>query len=291
MFRVDAVQMPRSIDEETLMPETLLMCTPEGFAVNYEINPWMQHQIGNVSPELAAAQWRGLFDILSGLAEVKLMRGDPAWPDLVFTANAGLPLAREKKFILSNFKHPQRQGEKAIDRAWFEAAGWTCVDLPEDAIFEGAGDALFDSAGRLWVGGGPRSDETTPAHLARHVATPIHRLELVDPRFYHLDTCFCPLPEGYALYLPEAFGQASRDLLERIFGDRLIALTQDEGQQFCANAVCVGRTIVMNQATPRLRKLLGVLDFSIRETPLSEFMKSGGGAKCLTLCLEGWANG
>lgn len=267
------------------MPETLAMCTPEGFAVNYEINPWMKHQIGHVSPELAVAQWHGLFDKLSALADVKLMRGDPLWPDLVFTANAGLPLAREKKFILSNFKHPQRQGEKAIDRAWFEDEGWTCIDLPDGAVFEGAGDALFDHAGRLWVGGGPRSDETTPAHLARHITTPIHCLKLIDPRFYHLDTCFCPLPGGYALYLPEAFDEASRSLLTRSFGDKLIALTQEEGQQFCANAVCAGQVLVMNQATPRLKELLGGLGFLVLETPLSEFMKSGGSAKCLTLSL------
>lgn len=273
------------------MPETLVMCTPEGFAVNYEINPWMQHQIGHVSHELAITQWRGLFDKLTKLADVKLLRGDPSWPDLVFTANAGLPLAREKKIILSSFKHPQRQGEKEIDRAWFEAAGWTCIDLPEGAVFEGAGDALFDSEGRLWVGGGPRSDETTPTHLARHVAAPIHRLELVDPRFYHLDTCFCPLPTGYALYLPEAFDEASRDLLARSFGDKLISLTSEEGQQFCANAVCIWPVIIMNQATPRLIKLLNGLGFSVLETPLSEFMKSGGSAKCLTLSLDGWANG
>jgi N-dimethylarginine dimethylaminohydrolase len=271
------------------MPETLVMCTPDTFAVNYEINPWMQHQIGLVSPKLAVAQWHGLFDKLSVLAEIKLMRGNPAWPDLVFTANAGLPLPGEKKFILSNFKHPQRQGEKAINRIWFEDAGWACIDLPDSVIFEGAGDALFDSTGRLWVGAGFRSDVASPRHLACHIAAPIHRLELVDPRFYHLDTCFCPLPAGHALYLPEAFDEVSRNLLVHGFGDKLISLTPEEGQQFCANAVCIGNVIVMNQATPRLKELCGGLGFSILETPLSEFIKSGGSAKCLTLSLEGWA--
>jgi N-dimethylarginine dimethylaminohydrolase len=273
------------------MPETLLMCTPEGFTVNYEINPWMRGQIGSVSTELAVAQWRRLFDTLSTLATIELMHGDPLWPDLVFTANAGLPLAREKKFILSNFRHQERQGEKQIDRAWFEKAGWTCIELPDDVIFEGAGDALFDSDGRLWTGCGPRSCETVTAHLERHIEATIHRLSLVDPRFYHLDTCFCPVPGGYALYLPEAFDELSCDLLKQSFGDKLISLTPDEGQQFCANAVCAGRVIVMNQSSPRLVALLGGLGFSVLDAPLSEFMKSGGGAKCLTLSLEGWANG
>ncbi len=268
--------------------ETLLMCTPEGFAVDYEINPWMKNQAGRVSSALAAAQWRALFDQLSALAEVRLMTGDRAWPDLVFTANAGLPLPLDRKFILSNFRHPQRQGEKAIDRAWFEAAGWTCVELPAAAVFEGAGDALFDARGRLWLGGGPRSTDATPGCLADHVDAPIHRLTLVDPAFYHLDTCFCPLPGGAALYLPTAFDAASRQLLEREFGDALIALTPEEGRLFCANAVCADRTVLMNRATPRLQALLAALGFALRETPWSEFMKAGGSAKCLTLSLDGW---
>jgi N-dimethylarginine dimethylaminohydrolase len=268
--------------------ETFLMCTPEGFAVDYQINPWMADQIGKVSSSLACSQWRNLFERLSAIADVKLMQGNRDWPDLVFTANAGLPLPREKKFVLSNFRYPQRQGEKAIDRDWFEAEGWTCIELPSDTIFEGAGDALFDSLGCLWVGDGPRSSDGTAACLARHVDGPVHRLRLVDPAFYHLDTCFCPLPGGSALFVPTAFDSISRGRLERSFGDGLIALTPAEANQFCANAVCVGQAVFVNHATPRLTALLNERGFSVNETPLSEFIKSGGSAKCLTLCLRGW---
>jgi N-dimethylarginine dimethylaminohydrolase len=264
------------------------MCTPVGYAINYEINPWMTNQIGHVSPMLAAAQWQALFDNLSMLAEIRLMQGDRAWPDLVFTANAGLPLPWSRKFILSNFRFPERQGEKAINRAWFEAQGWDCIELPNGAVFEGAGDALFDASGRLWVGNGPRSDDATPGYLGRYIDGPIHRLGLVDPNFYHLDTCFCPLPGGWALYAPDAFDPPSQSLLAREYGDQLIALTSGEAHQFCANAVCVGQKILMDAGTPRLSKLLGALGFSIVETSLSEFKKSGGTAKCLTLSLNGW---
>ena len=265
---------------------TLLMCTPEGYAVNYEINPWMKQQVGQVSFPLAVRQWRQLFETLGRLAHVRLMTGTPDWPDLVFTANAGLPLPGERSIVLSNFRHPQRQGEKALNRAWFEAAGWTCVDLPDGVAFEGAGDALFDSAGRLWLGGGPRTDAAALRHLSRHIPGLIERLEMVDPAYYHLDTCFCPLPDGHALYLPEAFGARARALLAAAFGDRLLPLTPGEGRLFCANAVCVGRTVVMNRVTPRLHSLLEALDFTVLESPLTEFMKSGGSAKCLTLCLD-----
>ncbi|MGE5468298.1 MAG: dimethylarginine dimethylaminohydrolase family protein [Ignavibacteria bacterium] len=268
--------------------ETLLMCNPGGFAVRYEINPWMANQIGRVSPEQAMAQWQALVEELSAVAQVEVMPPDPAWPDLVFTANAGLPLPWKKQFVLSNFRHPQRQGEKAVDRAWFAAAGWTCVELPEDATFEGAGDALFDAHGRLWLGAGPRSSPATAARLAEIVACRIEPLTLADPAFYHLDTCFCPLPTGGALYVPEAFDAPSRERLLGGFGDALIPLTPAEANAFCANAVCTGGHVVMNRATPRLARELAKLGLKVRETPLSEFMKSGGGAKCLTLSLDGW---
>jgi N-dimethylarginine dimethylaminohydrolase len=268
--------------------ETLLMCDPGGFSVRYEINPWMANQIGQVAPELAQAQWRGLADALSQVAKIEIMPADPAWPDLVFTANAGLPLPARRQFVLSNFRHPQRQGEKAIDRAWFEAAGWDCLELPPEAFFEGAGDALFDAAGRLWMGGGPRSSEATPRCLAQFLDCTIHRLTLADPAFYHLDTCFCPLPTGGALYVPGAFDESSRRRLAEAFGDALIALAPEEANAFCANAVCIGNVVVMNRATPRLAHALNRLGLRLAETPLTEFMKSGGSAKCLTLSLDGW---
>lgn len=264
----------------------LLMCTPQGFAVNYEINPWMKHHIGQVSSALAASQWQGLFERLSCLAEIRLMRGTAEWPDLVFTANAGLPVPGSKTIILSNFRHPQRQGEKALNRAWFEAQGWTCIDLPDSIAFEGAGDALFDSRGTLWLGNGPRSDAAALPALSHHIRAPIQPLEMVDPAFYHLDTCFCPLPDGFALYLPQAFSDQARARLAHAFGDHLLPLTPEEGKLFCANAVCVGGTVVMNQPTARLVNLLGERGFAVVASPLGEFLKSGGGAKCLSLCLE-----
>lgn len=269
------------------MSEQLLMCTPEGFAVNYEINPWMKNQVGKVSPALAAAQWQGLFDRLSPVADISLMPGNPAWPDLVFTANAGLPLPSGKRIILANFKHPQRQGEKALNRAWFAAAGWSCIELPDEVSFEGAGDALFDSLGRLWLGIGPRTDAAAAKHLARHVAVSIRSIELVEPAFYHLDTCFCPLPDGAALYVPEAFDAAGRKRLSDGFGDRLIALTEEEGRLFCTNAICIGGVIYMHRTTRHLSSILNERGFSVIETPLSEFMKSGGSARCLVLSLAG----
>ena len=41
-------------------------------------------------------------------------------------------------------------------------------------------------------------------------ASPALPLELVDPRFYHLDTCFCPVAPGVAIYYPGAFDEYGR---------------------------------------------------------------------------------
>jgi N-dimethylarginine dimethylaminohydrolase len=268
------------------MRPKLLMCSPEGFAVNYEINPWMHGQIGQISPAVAKEQWQNLYRQLAELADIEVMKGDAAWPDLVFTANAGLPVACEKIFILSNFKHPERQGETPICRRWFEDRGWSCVALDPDVSFEGAGDALVDSEGRLFVADGLRTDRKAAEHLSAYVAGPIHSLRLIDPTYYHLDTCFCPLAAGYALYLPQAFDTASLDLLQRTFGKRLIALTGVEGRRFCANAVNIETIIIMNESTPRLASILANFGFKVIGSPLTEFIKSGGSAKCLTLRID-----
>lgn len=262
------------------------MCSPEGFAVSYEINPWMREHIGDVAPAVALAQWQHLFETLSRAAEIQVMPGDAAWPDLVFTANAGLPLPGGKRFVLSNFKYPQRQGEKHLYRNWLAARGWECIGLPDGVSFEGAGDALADSEGRLWLAHGFRSAPGVAALIAPLWGRPLRSLHLVNPNYYHLDTCFCPLSDGSALYLPEAFDADSRQSLEQAFGEKLMALTPEEGQLFCANAVEANGLVVMNVPPPRLRQALESRGYAVAAAPLTEFIKSGGSAKCLTLRLD-----
>jgi N-dimethylarginine dimethylaminohydrolase len=257
------------------------MCSPCSFDVNYEINPWMYQQKGKVNKAKATSQWLRLQCLLENVIEVKTMPGVAEWPDLVFTANAGLPLPGNQ-IILSNFMHPERQGEKEINRAWFESIGWSCLDLPSDVIFEGAGDALFDGEGRLWLGEGPRSNEKTLQALSLYVK-PIFGLTMVDPKFYHLDTCFCPLSGGHVLYYPDAFDLSSIQLLGRSFGDKLIPVTMQEAQMFCCNAISVGSNVIMNSCTEQLEMILRGLGYTVQIVNLTEFMKSGGSAKCLTL--------
>lgn len=134
----------------------ILMCPPDCYDVNYVINPWMEGNVHKSSKVRAAAQWRGLNDILHRYAHVELLHPEPGLPDLVFTANAGLVLANDA--IISRFLHKERQGEEPHFKKWFENRGFAVHELPRNVPFEGAGDALLDrSEPWLWAGHGFRS--------------------------------------------------------------------------------------------------------------------------------------
>jgi N-dimethylarginine dimethylaminohydrolase len=265
--------------------QTILMCPPDHFEIAYVINPWMEGQFANTDDSLAHRQWQTLRDALEKHAKVLLQPPQLGLPDLVFTANAGLVLG--KKAIVSRFRSTERQGEEPHDRAWFAENGFEISDWPQDLPFEGAGDALFDRGQELlWVGHGFRSHPDVAALLQKLLGCKTAALNLVDPRFYHLDTCLCPLAGGYLLYFPEAFDEKSRRLIESLVPeDKRIAVSEDDALQFCCNAVDLDGHIFMNNASEDLQQRLRKAGFTPVLVPLSEFMKAGGAAKCLTLKL------
>lgn len=261
----------------------ILMCPPDYYGIHYEINPWMRLDVDSDACE-ARRQWEGLYRTLIDLGvAVELLDPVPGLPDLVFTANAGL-IIRER-FVSSRFRYGVRQGETPYFERWFAAQGFRVERLPEGRYFEGAGDALFCGE-TLFAGYRFRSDVRSHQWVGQALGVEVLPLELVDPRFYHLDTCFCPLPAGAAIYYPGAFDEYGRSVL-RARIDRLIAVSAEEATSFSCNAVVVGRTVVLNEGAPRLAGDLERAGFATRMVPLHEFLKAGGSAKCLTLRLDG----
>ncbi len=260
-----------------------LMCAPDHYDVDYVINPWMEGNIHKSSRDRAVQQWQKLYHILKEHAVVDLVTPEKGWPDMVFTANAGLILGN--RVVLSRFLHKERQGEEPYFKQWFEENGYKVEELPKDLPFEGAGDALLDREGRwLWAGYGFRSELDSHPYLAKWLDIEVLSLRLIDERFYHLDTCFCPLVDGYLLYYPPAFDAYSNRLIEmRVAASKRIPLTEADAVNFASNAVNINRIVVMNKASEPLKEHLGELGFQIIETPLTEFLKAGGAAKCLTL--------
>jgi lysine-ketoglutarate reductase/saccharopine dehydrogenase-like protein (TIGR00300 family) len=274
----------RNADASGPLPRFLL-CSPEYYQVDYVINPWMEGNVRRASRERALRQWHKLHAILQKSALIELVESQPGWPDMVFTANAGLVL--DNTVVLSRFLHPQRRGEEPHFKRWFEEHEYSVLELPPDLPFEGAGDALLDRAERrLWAAYGFRTELNAHPYLARALEVEVLSLRLVDKRFYHLDTCFCPLPDGYLLYYPPAFDAYSNRLIEmRVAADKRIVVGEVDALHFACNAISIGRELIVNSASDDLKHRLQGIGFSVVETPLGEFLKAGGAAKCLTLCL------
>jgi N-dimethylarginine dimethylaminohydrolase len=261
----------------------ILMCRPDYYGIEYEINPWMSRSRGSVA-ERAHTQWQHLYETLVGLGvQVELMTPQPGLPDLVFTANAGLIFG--KRFFSSRFRYEVRARETPYDDAWFQEHGFTVEHLPEGTYFEGAGDALFCGPA-LFAGYRIRSDVRGHQWLGQVLGKLVLPLELINPRFYHLDTCFCPLAPGEAIYYPAAFDAYGRKVLKTQI-PRLLAVEEPEAIRFGCNAVVVGKTVVTNTGCERLAAGLRAWGYQPVAVELDEFLKAGGSAKCLTLRLDG----
>ena len=261
----------------------ILMCPPDHYGIEYEINPWMNRSLGAVRA-LAHKQWQKLHDTLVLLgATVETMTPQPGLPDLVFTANAGLMF--HGLFLSSRFKHEVRAKESPFFDAWFAEHGYEVDHLPPELFHEGAGDALF-CGDTLFAGYRTRSDANAHQWVASRFGVRCLPLELVNPRFYHLDTCFCPLSADTALFFPQAFDDYGRRVLATHV-PKLIPVIEAEAHRFGCNAVVVGTTVVHNAGCVQLSADLRAAGFDSIEVELDEFLKAGGSSKCLTLRLDG----
>ncbi|MCW3098078.1 MAG: N-Dimethylarginine dimethylaminohydrolase [Chthonomonadaceae bacterium] len=259
----------------------LLMCPPTAYGLKYEINPWMSLQ-KVPDTELARCQWEALYRMLTEEmgAEVALIPQAANAPDMVFTANAGL--VRGETCLVSRFRHPERQVEEPFFADWFAANGYAVQRLPDDMAFEGEGDALF-AGDTLLAGYLKRSDIRAHRLLSDTFDVPVLSLELVDDRWYHLDTCLFPLDAETVVFYPDAFDSYAQTVLRDSF--HTIEVTRDEALRFACNAVRVGSQIVLPSGCPHLTHTLEARGYTVHSVDLSEFLKAGGAAKCLTLYL------
>ena len=261
----------------------ILMCPPDHFGIEYEINPWM-NRARPADHAQAVDQWNRLNTILkSAGAKISTLEPIDGLPDLVFTANAALIF--KQRSIQSNFRHSERRKETPVNAKWFSENNFEVEYLPESVAFEGAGDALF-CGDTLFAGYQIRSHALGHQKIGELIDCRVIPMPLVDDYYYHLDTCFCPLAPGIAIYYPGAFDDFGQRVLQEYVSE-LIPVPENEARHFACNAVVVGKTVVTNSGSPELHRQLKANGFEPVETPLSEFVKSGGSAKCLTLRLDG----
>lgn len=259
-----------------------LMCQPDFFQVQYEINPWMDLE-KPVDNEQVTKEWENLKQtILNCGATIELISPVPSLPDMVFTANAGL--FYKQKIFLSQFKFKERRGEENYFLKWFEQAGYEVIynkDSPYS--FEGAGDALPIN-NSLFAAFGFRSDRAYYAENKALNGDDIVFCDLVDPYFYHLDTCFCPLDDKRAICYLKAFSQASqREMEKRV---ELIPVSELEAKRFACNAVVINKNIILPTGCPELTSELAKRGFTVYSCDMHEFLKAGGACKCLTMRID-----
>ncbi len=281
--------MPNPLPDSCVMKSLLqdkskphiLMSPPDYFTVAYAINPWMTQ--GAVDVDLAKKQWENLYHAITQKAgaQVHLMPPVDGLPDLVFTANAAF--VYKDTAIIAHYKYPERQPEEPFCEKWFNENGYRTVTMPEDLFFEGAGDALIWKD-RVFAGYKTRTDILSHHIITKETGLPVLSMELIDSRFYHIDVCICPLYNDYFLYYPEAFDEYGKRVIEaNIPVEKRIPVTAEEASRFACNTVNINNTVIFNQGSHRLAGVLEEKGFQVIQLDLSEYLKSGGSAKCLTL--------
>lgn len=272
-------------------PRQVLMVTPDHFDVVYVINPHMEGHLGQVDPKRARAQWEALRQTYQQLGfKVHTLEGVPQLPDMVFCANQTLPYQTtdgKRGVVLSRMHAPQRRDEVPHLARFFAQQGYTLTSIPETVpgSFEGMGDALWHPGhALLWGGYGFRTDRSIYEWLSRQLDVPVLALRLVDPDFYHLDTCLSLLDAVSALYVPAAFDKESRALLHQHIPN-LIEVPEREARELLAcNAHCPdGRHVLIQKGCHETVRQLRAAGFEPIELDTSEFLKSGGSVFCLKL--------
>ncbi|KRZ18078.1 Uncharacterized protein T11_2062 [Trichinella zimbabwensis] len=260
----------------------ILMCPPTYFEVSYEINPWMNKK-NPVDKNKALKQWLTLKETIEQCgAAVETIEPIEGLPDMVFTANAGL--IYKESVWLSQFMFPERQKEKQYFEEWFRQAGYQVIvdDLP----FEGAGDALF-AGNHLIASYGFRTDRQVFDRIQAVLLKDdmkIYASKLTNPRFYHLDTTFCPLNNDMAIWYPNAHTKETGRELNKML--TMIDVAEEEALKFACNAVVINENVILPSGCLDTAGKIQQFGFNVHMVEMSEFMKSGGACKCLTLALN-----
>jgi N-dimethylarginine dimethylaminohydrolase len=253
------------------------MTAPTFFAVEYAINPWMDPSTA-VDTHVAMNQWETLRQTYKELGHtVELVEPVAGLPDMVYAANGGLLV--NGKAVVARFAYPQRAGESDAYAEWMARRGFDPAETRH--VNEGQGDLLV--VGSIVLAGyGFRTERQAHAEIAALVGMPVVSLELVDPRFYHLDTALAVLDDTTIAYYPPAFTDEARAQLLELFPDAIEVASAD-AYVLGLNAVSDGLNVVLPAAARGFAEQLRAAGFLPIGVDLSELLKGGGSIKCCTL--------
>ncbi|WP_108925663.1 dimethylargininase [Mycobacterium montefiorense] len=253
------------------------MTRPAFYAVEYAINPWMD--VGTpVDVEVALAQWENLRRTYLRFGHhVDLVEPVPGLPDMVYAANGGFVAGDVA--IVARFRYEQRAGEATAYGEWMSSMGYRPVTTRY--VNEGQGDLLMVDE-MVLAGYGFRTDRRAHAEISTALRMPVVSLELVDPRFYHLDTALAVLDDHTIAFYPPAFSTAAQDQLHALFPDAIVVGSAD-AYVLGLNVVSDGLNVIHPCAATGFATQLRESGFQPVGVDLSELLKGGGSVKCCTL--------
>jgi N-dimethylarginine dimethylaminohydrolase len=259
-------------------PRHYLMCRPTYFDVTYAINPWMNPD-KPVDAALAVEQWDELRRLYLDYGHtVDLIDPVEGLPDMVFAANGATVV--DDRVLVARFRHAERAAEAPAYQEWFTSRGYPEVH-PAEYVNEAEGDYMV--VGRtILAGTGFRTDPRAHAELERALGRPVITLNLVDPRFYHLDTALAVLSDTEVMYYPGAFSPESLAILRELHPDALL-VDEADAEAFGLNAVSDGLRVFLPDTATGLARQLRDRGFEPVGVDLSELLKAGGSVKCCTL--------
>lgn len=263
-----------------MIKKKIVMCPPDFYNIEYSINPWMDTK-NKVNKEYAIVQYTDLKNSFQNAGvEVDELIPVNGLPDMVYATNAGY--AGNNFFIRANFKAKERKCESDEAEKYFQEKGYEIFTIPGEIIFEGEGD-LIRSESKYFLGCGIRSDKKSAEILGEIINVNIIPLELVNPYFYHLDTCFGPVNDNLAVINEKAFSNSSLKIIYDHFQNVITTSDKDNSVLAC-NLVVVGSNIFLGKgATADLKNKLHSFNYTVNEIEMSEFLKGGGSVKCLSL--------
>lgn len=270
---------------------TVLMCPPPVVGSDRDCEELSRtcdlHQWGErprvYDAALATAQWDTVRTRLESFGvDVRTLPAREALPDLMFTADTAL-IDRDIA-IISHFKHRTRVGEAQVVADWLKRSEYNVINVPAEFDFEGAGQAVI--CGRNIFGGWfSHRERVALKWLGEQLDRPVVPLKLASDRFDRLDSCFRPLSDSVALYVPEAFQSCGRVQLEEHI-ETLIPVPASEGMHLAATAFAVEQNVLVPTGCPKTRAAIEKAGFRVTTVDINAFETLGGTLSGLILRLD-----
>jgi N-dimethylarginine dimethylaminohydrolase len=239
---------------------------------------------------LARQQWESVKTAFEDAGfRVEVLSSVDGLEDMVFANNqVFVGESKAGKFIVpSRMRYASRQREVPHYVSWFKQRGYRVIELDfGDDYLEGHGDLLWHAdSSKVWAGYGFRSSLGGVKKFAaalEPLGIGVIPLELRDPRFYHLDTCFAPLTSKAVLVHPAAFAPQCYQTIQQNC-ERVYIVGEDDALKFVCNGVAAGTAFITPHISPQVANALSRERLQSVIVNTSEFQKSGGSVCCLKL--------